>query len=88
MAETHNICTGRRKSSAARAFLVAGNGQITINKRSIEEYFGRETARMVVRQPLELTDHTGTFDVKIFVKGGGNTGFERGNSQAVAIKFK
>lgn len=74
MAETHTICTGRRKSSAARAFLVAGNGQITINKRSIENYFGRETARMVVRQPLEAVDMLDKFDVNITVKGGGNTG--------------
>ncbi|MEN8169768.1 MAG: 30S ribosomal protein S9 [Pseudomonadota bacterium] len=74
MAETHNICTGRRKSSAARVFLVAGNGQITINKRSIENYFGRETARMVVRQPLEAVDMLDKFDINITVKGGGNTG--------------
>jgi small subunit ribosomal protein S9 len=74
MAETHNICTGRRKSSAARAFLVAGNGQITINNRSIEEYFGRETSRMVVRQPLEAVEMLDKFDVKVTVKGGGNTG--------------
>ncbi len=74
MAETHNICTGRRKSSAARAFLVAGNGQITINNRSIEDYFGRETSRMVVRQPLEAVEMLDKFDVKVTVKGGGNTG--------------
>ena len=74
MAETHNICTGRRKSSAARVYLVTGNGQITINKRSIENYFGRETARMVVRQPLEAVDMLDKFDVNITVKGGGNTG--------------
>lgn len=74
MAETHNICTGRRKSSAARVYLVAGKGQITINKRSIENYFGRETARMVVRQPLEAVDMLDKFDVNITVKGGGNTG--------------
>jgi len=74
MAETHNICTGRRKSASARAFLVAGNGQITINKRTIEEYFGRETARMVVRQPLEAVAMLDKFNVNITVKGGGNTG--------------
>jgi len=74
MAEKHNICTGRRKSSSARAFLVPGKGQITINKRTIEEYFGRETARMVVRQPLEAVDVTDKFDVNVTVKGGGNTG--------------
>ena len=74
MAEKHNICTGRRKSSAARAFLVPGKGQITINKRSIDEYFGRETARMVVRQPLEAADVLEKFDVNVTVRGGGNTG--------------
>ncbi len=74
MAEKHNICTGRRKSSSARAFLVPGKGQITINKRTIEEYFGRETARMVVRQPLEAADVLEKFDVNVTVKGGGNTG--------------
>ena len=74
MAEKHNICTGRRKSSSARAFLVPGKGQITINKRTIEEYFGRETARMVVRQPLEAADVMDKFDVNVTVKGGGNTG--------------
>jgi small subunit ribosomal protein S9 len=74
MAEKHNICTGRRKSSSARAFLVPGKGEITINKRSIENYFGRETARMVVRQPLEAVDVLEKFDVNVTVKGGGNTG--------------
>ncbi len=74
MAEKHNICTGRRKSSSARAFLVPGKGQITINKRTIEEYFGRETARMVVRQPLEAVEMVDKFDVNVTVKGGGNTG--------------
>ncbi|MFU8839046.1 MAG: 30S ribosomal protein S9 [Thiohalomonadaceae bacterium] len=74
MAEKHTISTGRRKSSSARAWLVAGKGQITINNRSIEEYFGRETARMVVRQPLEAADLLSKFDVNITVKGGGNTG--------------
>ena len=74
MAEKHNICTGRRKSSSARAFLVPGKGEITINKRTIEEYFGRETARMVVRQPLEAVGVMDKFDVNVTVKGGGNTG--------------
>jgi len=74
MAEKHDICTGRRKSSSARVFLVPGKGQITINKRTIEEYFGRETARMVVRQPLEAVELMDKFDVNVTVKGGGNTG--------------
>ena len=66
--------TGRRKSSTARVFLKAGSGKITINKRNIDEYFGRETACMVVRQPLELVEATEKFDVNITVKGGGTTG--------------
>jgi len=66
--------TGRRKSSTARVFLKAGSGQITINKRNIDEYFGRETACMVVRQPLELVKVTDKFDLNITVKGGGTTG--------------
>jgi len=66
--------TGRRKSSVARVFMKAGSGQITINKRNISEYFGRETAVMVVRQPLELVDAAEKFDFNITVKGGGTTG--------------
>ncbi|PKG39001.1 30S ribosomal protein S9 [Psychromonas sp. Urea-02u-13] len=66
--------TGRRKSSVARVFMKAGSGQITINKRNIEEYFGRETAVMVVRQPLELVNAAEKFDLNITVKGGGTTG--------------
>ncbi len=66
--------TGRRKSSTARVYLRPGNGSITINKRTIEEYFGRETARMVVRQPLELVEMTDKFDVIINVVGGGGSG--------------
>lgn len=66
--------TGRRKSSTARVFMKAGSGNITINKRNIDEYFGRETACMVVRQPLVLVDSLEKFDLNITVKGGGNTG--------------
>ena len=66
--------TGRRKSSAARAFLSTGKGEITINNRSLNDYFGRETTRMIVRQPLETCGMTDKFDIKLTVKGGGNTG--------------
>jgi small subunit ribosomal protein S9 len=66
--------TGRRKSSSARVFLRPGTGNIVINKRSLEEYFGRETARMVVRQPLELVELTEKFDLYVTVEGGGITG--------------
>lgn len=66
--------TGRRKSSSARVFLRAGSGQININKRSLDEYFGRETGRMLVRQPLETVDLTDKFDIEITVRGGGISG--------------
>ena len=74
MATTQYYGTGRRKSSTARVFLRPGTGNITINKRSIEDFFGRETARMVVRQPLELVELLEKFDLYITVKGGGTTG--------------
>ena len=73
MAETY-YSTGRRKSSTARVYLTKGSGNITINNRTIEQFFGRETSRMIVRQPLEVTENVDGFDVKVFVKGGGNTG--------------
>ena len=66
--------TGRRKSSAARVYLVPGNGRITINKRDIDEYFGLDTLKLIIRQPLELTTTTTKFDVLVNVKGGGTTG--------------
>ena len=68
------LATGRRKTSAARVFMRKGKGDIQINGRSLENYFGRETARMIVRQPLELTENTEKFDVKITVAGGGGFG--------------
>jgi small subunit ribosomal protein S9 len=74
MADTQYYGTGRRKESTARVFLRPGSGNITINKRSIDVYFGRETARMVVRQPLELVEVTDKFDVYVTVTGGGTTG--------------
>jgi len=73
MADTY-YSTGRRKNSTARVYLTAGKGDIIVNNRPLDEYFGRETARMVVRQPLQATDTEGNFDIKVFVKGGGNTG--------------
>ena len=74
MAENQYYGTGRRKSSAARVFIKQGNGKIVINQRSLEQYFGRETARMVVRQPLELVDMVEKLDLYITVKGGGISG--------------
>lgn len=75
-----NYGTGRRKTSTARVFLAAGSGNITINNKTLDEYFGRETSRMVVRQPLELIDALEKYDVTITVKGGG------ANGQAGAIR--
>ena len=66
--------TGRRKSSVARVYLSAGKGEITINGRSIDDYFGTEILKTIVRQPLVVTDTEGKFDVNVTVKGGGTTG--------------
>jgi len=74
MAETTTYSTGRRKSSAARVFMTLGNGNIVVNSRPLDQFFGRETARMVVRQPLEVTEMLGKVDLNITVKGGGTTG--------------
>jgi small subunit ribosomal protein S9 len=74
MAEEKYYGTGRRKSSTARVFMKRGSGNIVVNKRALDEYFGRETSRMVVRQPLETVDMTSTFDITVTVCGGGNTG--------------
>jgi len=73
MADTY-YATGRRKSSVARVFLTTGSGKLTINTLSIEEYFGRETSRMVIRQPLELVEMLDKVDLKITVRGGGDSG--------------
>ena len=66
--------TGRRKTSTARVYLRPGTGEITVNKRPLDVFFGRQTARMIVKQPLELTNLEKNFDVAISVKGGGTTG--------------
>ena len=66
--------TGRRKSSSARVYLRRGNGQITVNKRPLDQYFGRETARMVVRQPMVTADLVDHFDIIVTVTGGGGSG--------------
>lgn len=72
--------TGKRKSSIARVWLKPGGGRIVVNNKTLDEYFGRETSKMVVRQPLELTENTGKFDIYVNVCGGGDSG------QAGAIK--
>jgi len=73
MSETY-YATGRRKSSTARVFLKKGSGDITVNKRPLDLYFGRQTARMIVRQALEKVDMASNFDVNVTVRGGGTTG--------------
>lgn len=74
MAEARYYGTGRRKSSVARVYLIPGSGKIIINKRSIDDYFGLDTLKLIVRQPLELTGMLDKFDVKVNVYGGGTTG--------------
>ena len=81
MALQQNYGTGRRKTSAARVFLRPGTGNIVVNGKTLDTFFGRETARMIVRQPLELTNFTDKFDVLVTVEGGGTTG------QAGAIRL-
>ena len=74
MADKVFTATGRRKTSVARVFLKPGKGKITINDRTLQEYFGRETARMIVLQPFDLTQTSGSFDIDVNVVGGGNSG--------------
>ncbi|MDC1435743.1 30S ribosomal protein S9 [Gammaproteobacteria bacterium] len=74
MADTQYYGTGRRKTSTARVFLTPGSGNISVNKRSLDSYFGREVARMIVRQPLELLEVSDKFDINVSVVGGGSFG--------------
>ncbi len=74
MANNKNYGTGRRKKSVARVYLMPGTGKITINKRDIDDYFGLETLKVIVRQPLVLTENADKMDVMVNVKGGGTTG--------------
>jgi len=76
----YNYCTGRRKAAVARVFIASGKGNIIVNGKPVDEYFSRETGRMIVRQPLELTNHKETFDIMVNVTGGGE------NGQAGAIR--
>jgi small subunit ribosomal protein S9 len=80
MAEQKFYATGKRKTSVARVWIKPGSGNIVVNQRSLDEYFGRETSKMVIRQPLELTNNVGKFDIFVNVCGGGPSG------QAGAIK--
>ena len=74
MADTQFYGTGRRKTSTARVFMKPGSGAITVNNKPLDAFFGRKTAQMIVRQPLELMQVTDRFDVNVTVKGGGTTG--------------
>ena len=74
MPATQYYGTGRRKTAAARVYLTAGSGTITVNKRPLDEFFGRQVARMIVRQPLQLVDVENKFDIKVSVQGGGSFG--------------
>lgn len=74
MSVTQNYGTGRRKTSTARVFLRKGTGSIYVNGRVLEDYFGRETSRMIIMQPLEMVEMVKSFDIKITVKGGGASG--------------
>ena len=74
MSVTYNYGTGRRKSAVARVFMKPGKGEIVVNDKPIDEFFSRETGRMVVRQPLELTEMMGKFDIMVNVAGGGESG--------------
>jgi len=74
MAQQILSSTGRRKSSTAQVFVSAGSGKITVNNRTLEDYFGRETARRIIRQPLEVTQTTDSLDITVTVRGGGNSG--------------
>ena len=74
MAVKQHYGTGRRKTSTARVFVTSGNGEIKVNERSLDQYFGRETARMVVRQPLQVVEAADRFNVYVTVKGGGGSG--------------
>jgi len=74
MIGNYNYGTGRRKSSVARVFIKQGSGKIIVNDKPVDEYFSRETSRMILRQPLELTNNLDAFDIKVNVMGGGETG--------------
>jgi small subunit ribosomal protein S9 len=74
MATNYYYGTGRRKTAVARVFMKPGSGKITVNDKPVDEFFSRETGRMVVRQPLELVQHSATFDIMVNVTGGGESG--------------
>ena len=87
MSEEQYYGTGRRKTSTARVFVKNGKGAITVNKKPLDVFFGRKTAQMIVRQPLELVEMVGKFDVNVTVKGGGITGTSRRYSSWIDSSF-
>ncbi|SER42973.1 small subunit ribosomal protein S9 [Nitrosomonas sp. Nm51] len=74
MTTQYNYGTGRRKSAVARVFIKSGTGSIIVNSKPVDEYFSRKTGRMIIRQPLELTEHLATFDIMVNIHGGGESG--------------
>src|SRR5258706_13253378 len=80
----YNYGTGRRKNAVARVFIKPGKGTITVNDKPLDVFFSRETGRMIVRQPLELTNHAQTFDINVNVFGGGESGHAGAGSHGVA----
>jgi small subunit ribosomal protein S9 len=86
MAKDVSYSTGRRKTSAARVYIRPGSGNIVINRRPLDRFFGRETARMVVRQPLERVEMLDKLDVNVTVHGGGNSGFVTRDARSVERK--
>jgi len=74
MAQQQHYGTGRRKNASARVYIKPGSGEINVNNLPLDKYFGRETARMIVRQPLKVVDAQNKFDINVFVEGGGNSG--------------
>jgi small subunit ribosomal protein S9 len=74
MATQAHYSTGRRKNASARVYLKPGSGEINVNNKPLDQYFGRETARMIVRQPLQVIEGLNKFDINVFVAGGGNSG--------------
>jgi small subunit ribosomal protein S9 len=87
MAEQKFYATGKKKTSVARVWIKPGTGNIVVNKRSIDDYFGRETSKMVIRQPLELTSNVGKYDIFVNVAGGGPSGDRPARSSTVSPRL-
>ena len=88
MASERYYGTGRRKSSVARVYLSQGTGKIMINKRDIDDYFGMETLKMIVRQPFGVTNTSDKWDLNVFVHGGGYTGCKQCGNQFIRVRYR